>query len=139
MAGAAAALEWLTSQSLGTTAVAAMTMGDSPEASVWNACNESMAFIRRRTGVAGEVMAAEQLLAWIVESGQDKTVLPARVGAFRLLVSAILHSPVCSFALYMHMKIYTDESPQNLTNLWPPRRLSCPAFSKKFARRCVRE
>ncbi len=82
------ALEWLTLHKLG-------GGDDSPPISnVWAACEET------RTCLEGGLLrrnedgsTAESLLAWLLETGHDKTVPQARLGAFHLLSEAIGHCP----------------------------------------------
>lgn len=77
---ATAALEWITSQGL------AASAGD-PDG-VWAVCEEAAVCLRggvlKRAGGGGGG-GGEQLLAWVLEAGQDKAVPLARMAAFRLL------------------------------------------------------
>ena len=82
------ALEWLTLHKLGEDE-------DSPPlATVWSACEET------RTCLEGGLLrrnedgsTAESLLAWLLETGHDKSVPQARLGAFHLLSEATGHCP----------------------------------------------
>ena len=94
----AAALEWLTSQSLGATAAAPTAAANAEQG--WAACEEAAAclrggLLRRRAGAGpGDGKGADALLAWVIEAGHDKASPVARMGAFRLMATAFADCPV---------------------------------------------